>query len=318
MSGMDSDFNIFIAVDWSAKNTPSPAKPSADAIWVAVKDTLAGEQYERYFRTRFSCESFLLELLHHNARKENARILIGYDLDFGFPAGLAKSMGVSGLPWQYHWKTLSNMIQDNEKNKNNRFQVASFYNQKSSNTIGPFWGVPKAQETDYLKPKSPSYPFQAQNGATLRHKRWCESKEPKAQPVWKLLGTASVGGQSLMGILVIHRLRHHNDLKDMSAIWPLETGFNYPENSRIVHVEIWPGLFSKHLDGTLEVKDHAQVRYTVDWLDMWVRSGKMSTLMAPPAWLTASQIEDVEREEGWVIGSGLEGRIFPEEIKEYA
>lgn len=311
------NFNIFIAVDWSAKSSPSPAKPSADALWVGIKDTLNHTQTEHYFRTRHKCKSFLTKTLIDYADNKSANIVVGYDLDFGFPRGFAKALGDEGGDgWKFNWEFLSKHIHDNEKNANNRFEVASHINSQinQGEKSGPLWGCPRKKTLPCLDPTSPVYPYTTHKGIILRKKRWCEHKEPKAQPVWKLLGTASVGGQTLLGIPVINELRNHKLLREHSLIWPFETGFKAPRLKRnefnIIHLEIWPGILSKHLDANIEVKDQAQVRAIVDWLHDWVVQEQMDELMSPPSWMTESMIDDAIHEEGWVIGAGREGNIF--------
>lgn len=314
---MTNTFNIFVAVDWSAKSSPSPKKPSADAIWVGIKDTLSNQQYENYFRTRLECKKFLLDFLKKCSGNKHANILVGYDLDFGFPRGLAKAMGYEGQDeWMYNWQFICENIIDNEENANNRFEVASKINflVNGGKMAGPLWGCPKSKNLACLEEKSPHYPYITKNGIKLRRKRWCEYKEPKAQPVWKLLGTASVGGQTLLGIPVINEIRNHDSLKLFSRIWPFETQFQLPTLQsnicNIIHLEIWPGILANYLDKTIQIKDQSQVRKTVDWLYEWTKSGNLRILMSPPNWMTESMIEDVVKEEGWVIGAGLEGNIF--------
>jgi hypothetical protein len=314
---MTNTFNIFVAVDWSAKSSPSPKKPSSDAIWVGIKDTLSNKQCENYFRTRLECKKFLLNLLKDYSNNNHANILVGYDLDFGFPRGLAKAMGYEGQDeWMYNWQFICKNVSDNENNVNNRFEVASKINSlvSSGKKSGPLWGCPKNKNLACLEEKSPQYPYITDSGIELRKKRWCEYKEPKAQPVWKLLGTASVGGQTLLGIPVINEIKNHELLKSFSRIWPFETGFKLPilqpNVCNIIHLEIWPGILTKHLDPAIIIKDQAQVRKTVDWLYEWTKSGNLEVLMSPPSWMTESMIEDAVKEEGWVIGAGLEGNIF--------
>ena len=216
-------FDTFIAVDWSASNNPSPKNPKADALWVGVYDRISGVKRQDYFRTRSECLRYVREMLKEIVDKQK-KCLIGYDLDFGFPGGLAKAMGCENelAPWIFHWKFLTREITDNEKNNNNRFVVASKMNEMVSESEGPFYGVPKAQQTQYLQPKGCAFPYLV-NNTQLRKKRWCEHLEPKAHPVWKLLGTGSVGGQSLMGIPAINKLYQDPQLHRYSQIWPFTT-----------------------------------------------------------------------------------------------
>jgi hypothetical protein len=318
-----STFHRYIAVDWSAKSVPSSNKPSADAIWVGKKTCKDEETREFYFRTRFECEKFLANELC-DAVDCGERVLIGYDFDFGFPTGFASSLGyVGNLPWKFIWDKISNMIEDDTTNRNNRFEVAASINKEiaGSDTNGPLWGCPAGQSYDGLFPKSPAYPFKSTNGILLGRRRVCEKRESQAQPVWKLIGSASVGGQSLVGIPVINRLRHVEKLVDLSRIWPFETGFDskvlFDGSARVVHVEIWPGLLSSILDKSCVVRDQAQVRATVNWLFETDKAKRLAWLFTPPNWLTNLELTAAAMEEGWVIGAGHNREIFsPNSIEE--
>lgn len=301
-------FDKYIAVDWSARSVPSAAKLSHDAIWVGEKDK-NGLQKESYFRTRFECIEYLLSLLS-SAIANNERIIIGYDLDFGFPAGFIDALDLRGKfpKWRLLWNKLSELIIDNPDNSNNRFEVAAYLNSlvSDSSNYGPLWGCPVNTNLEHLSPKSPEYPYHTRTGHILRKFRWAEMRESKAQPVWKLIGSASVGGQTLVGIPAIHKLRFHPFLEKYSQIWPFETGFMAPTTSDqplILHIEIWPGIFSGTLDSSI-IKDQAQVRATVNWLhknDM--ENGLLSSLGTPEGLSHKEQIDCIT-EEGWIIGMG--------------
>jgi len=310
---MGTLFDIYIAVDWSARNTPSPNKPSKDSIWVGEKHSKHNTQKETYFRTRSECIKYL-ETLLQNAIYHKKRVLVGYDFDFGFPAGFATSLSLQGNypPWKLLWDYLTHIVHDNEQNNNNRFEVAAHLNSLCINDsykeVGPLWGCPTNQSFQPLHPKSPLYPFKTKSGHVLRKSRWTELRESKTQPVWKLIGTASVGGQTLIGIPMLNKLRNTFELEPYSKIWPFETGFN-PESRDvgtpfILHVEIWPGILSTRLDSLIEIRDQAQVRATVGWIAECDRNGTLSELLGLPQDLEIEQQKDCIDEEGWVLGSG--------------
>jgi hypothetical protein len=45
------------------------------------------------------------------------------------------------------------------------------------------------------------------------------------QPIWKLFGNGSVGGQALLGIPRLSALRNDEVLEPVFRVWPFETGF---------------------------------------------------------------------------------------------
>lgn len=308
-------FDYYIAVDWSARNVATPKNPTSDAIWVGELEV--GQQKETYFRTRLECVAYIRDVLTQNVR-QHKRTIIGYDFDFGFPYGFVDALNLkSDMPrWQSIWNLLGDLINDADDNANNRFEVANYLNslvlKDTSLKSGPLWGCPVKQSFEFLNPKSPAYPFIINDRISLNKLRYTELREPKAQPVWKLIGSASVGGQTLMGIPHLWRLRNDKELIQHSKIWPLETSFefNQSDDNLVLHVEIWPGILSKMLDKNL-IKDQAQVRAVVNWFSDKDMSGELYNLLCKPEFLTAEEAQKCINEEGWVIGSGLNSTQNP-------
>jgi len=307
-------FDVYIAVDWSARNVPSSPKPVHDALWVGERDIIDKQDKETYWRTRYECIKYLDTVLVNNVR-QNKRVIIGYDLDFGFPAGFISTLDMPGAEpkWQKMWSKLCHLIEDDKTNANNRFEVASKLNAlcmgNQLENIGPFWGCPLNKMSKSLYYKSPKYPFITKNGQVLKKSRWTETLEPKAQPVWKLIGSGSVGGQTLVGIPAVARLRYNPSLTAISKIWPFETGFNVVKIPFgvpfVLHVEIWPGILSGKLDPTIAIRDQAQVRASVQWISECDETGLLMQLLGPPKNLSETAQQECVEEEGWVLGSGL-------------
>ncbi|MFT6105354.1 MAG: hypothetical protein ACJA1E_001787, partial [Paracoccaceae bacterium] len=93
MTGFDS----FVMVDWSARSKPSPAKPTADAIWIAQDAQVA------YHRTRAAAEDALVPALKQ-AVTRGQRVLLGLDFALGYPAGFASALtgkAKAGAIWQW-------------------------------------------------------------------------------------------------------------------------------------------------------------------------------------------------------------------------
>jgi precorrin-8X/cobalt-precorrin-8 methylmutase len=306
-------FDTYIAVDWSARGAPSPARPTPDAIWIGIADVVEGVESEIYVRTRSQAIADLRRRLR-SAVAVGRRVLIGFDLDFGFPSGFAASICPETrqveADWRTVWRLLRERVSDGAENENNRFEVAAHLNALCGATAengGPMWGCPSGAERPYLRATSPTYPFVTRAGKSLRRLRWTEVREPRAQPVWKLIGSASVGGQTLVGIPAVAKLRFDESVSDCSRIWPFETGFGlrpaFPEDAMVLFVEIWPGILRETLDPTL-IRDRAQVRATVRWMKTADECGHLADLLGKPSWLTEDQAEECVREEGWVLGSG--------------
>lgn len=329
-------FDVYLAVDWSARSKPSPAAPAQDALWVgeAFAPGLAEAEAPResYWRTRHACQDYLrARLLEHI--QAGRRVFIGCDFPYGYPAGLAEALGLSENippygkgrlrelgsrtlapagrshvpPWRRIWNELSRLIADDASNANNRFEVANALNTRCGSPIpGPFWGCPAGDAFGNLLPTSPRYPYQTRAGPALERLRLTECLARGTQPGWKLYGTGSAGGQALLGIPVVCRLRDDPALAGVSRVWPFETGFTTlptPEGGpAIIHAEIWPGLVADQLDRALRIRDQAQVWAVARWLARLDDAGQLGALFNPPAARFSGMSDRYSEEEGWILG----------------
>lgn len=295
-------FDYFIAVDWSSRAKPSPAKPSRDAIWVGEGKSL-GRVTSRYFRTREATIVYLRAKLTR-LMKSNQRVLVGWDFSFGYPKGLGAALRIDKKrPWKHIWKLLDRLIVDEPDNYNNRFTVGAELNRRISLGSGPFWGVPTGQSGIFLGSKRDfSYPV-ANKRAVLAERRLVEQRVPKMQPGWKLAYAGSVGSQALLGIPRLFRLAFKDDaLRANSFIWPFETRFSgsIPAGACTIHAEIYPSMIP--LAGKHAIPDRAQVRAYVQWLQAEQKADKLEGWLAGPENLSKKEQKRVLRHEGWVLG----------------
>ncbi len=290
-------FDHFLAIDWSGRNKPSPARPTKDAIWLA-EATATGPLHTHYFRTRHACYTYLGQRL---LQLRDERVLIGWDFAFGYPKGFAEALRLRDKPaWRAVWDYLTTLIQDRPDNQNNRFWVGAQLNQRIGAPAGPFWGVPAGQVSRHLGPKRDfNYPIFAQK-VLLSERRLVDTLHPRMQPAWKLAYTGSVGSQSLLGIPVLRRLRDHPELAEVSRIWPFEIGGGDAGAGKIVHAEIYPSLLPR--PGRDPIPDREQVDTYVAWLQARQRAGELENLLERPWGEKAGMHQRVTEHEGWVLG----------------
>ena len=81
-------------------------------------------------------------------------MLVGFDFPLGYPAGFAARLGLSGPPWRAVWDEIAGLITDDERNRNNRFDVADALNRRVSGGGFPFWGCPAAPARTCLARKA--------------------------------------------------------------------------------------------------------------------------------------------------------------------
>jgi precorrin-8X/cobalt-precorrin-8 methylmutase len=284
-------FDAFVMVDWSAATVP---RTGSDSIWICWHEK-GGERLENP-PTRHAAKSILADWLAA-AVQRGERVLIGFDFPFGYPAGFAARLGLSGPPWRAVWDEIACLLQDSEDNGNNRFKIAAEFNRRVSNGCFPFWGRPAGFDTPFLGSKH----HRAHESGGLAERRLVDLHIPSAQPCWKLLGAGSVGGQALTGIPVVRAVRDDPRWIDRARIWPFETGLQPPEQGAVVVAEVYPSLWAvSPAEG--EPKDAAQVRSVARFFAETDRAGKLAALFAGDPSLTPEQRFRVETEEAWTLG----------------
>ena len=292
-------FDHFLAIDWSARNSPSPAKPSRNAIWIA-EASATGRPRTRYFRTRQACCDYLERRL---LRLRKKRVLVGWDFSFGYPKGLAKALRLTAKPaWRAVWDFIADRIHDQPNNANDRFRVGALLNERIQAPSGPFWGVPVGQSGIFLGSKCDfEYPVPTRKGF-LHERRYVETLNLRLQPAWKLAYAGSVGSQALLGIPRVRALRDHEKLREVSRVWPFETdALRRSAGATIVHAEIYPSLLTiPRKKG--EIPDRAQVMAYVRWMQEQQWAEALPGLLDRP-WGDDPKIHKrIIRHEGWVLG----------------
>ncbi|MEM7499205.1 MAG: cobalamin biosynthesis protein CbiG [Pseudomonadota bacterium] len=307
-------FDRIVIVDWSAAASP---QRGANSIWIAETDG-ASMEIENLSTRSAAMEGLAARIEDANACEE--RLLIGFDFPFGYPAGAADA--VFGRPgrcdcrpegWRLVWSRLAEMVADGPKNANNRFKVAAALN-AAYGPVGPFWGRPRSQPLAALPERKP----QGYGEALPAERRAAELRARTAQPTWKLNTTGSVGGQSLVGIAALERLRHAFARRPGRAVtvWPFETGLNALPRApgSAVITEVYPSLLAPAVLAARamgEIADRAQVRLLASALASLDRKGALAPLFAgPPGGLDATTRSAVEQEEGWILGLGHEAALL--------
>jgi hypothetical protein len=295
-------FSAYVIVDWSAASKPTTG---ADSVWIGV--------LKRDVRFRMAFESFnpatrgegekRLALILDDLKKRSERALVGFDFPLGFPRGFAEALKLPGeRPWRAAWDQVAKMVKDKADNTNNRFGVASEINRRLTGGPFPFWGCPPRDTLTTLQPKK-----SRQHGPDdLPEFRHADLAAKGASSIWKLYYNGSVGGQAIMGMPAVRRIRLRGD---GVRAWPFETGFKTLTEADLAGVEavlaeVYPSMIkAPGLPG--EVKDLTQVRTTAEHFARLDEANRLGALFAPPKGTSADVVLDTEREEGWILGAGL-------------
>ena len=278
-------FDRIVIVDWSAQATP---KRGPDSIWTYA----LGDAEAVNHPTRSATWSALLESL-----RAGGRTLVGFDFPLGYPAAFAARAQFAGAaPWAATWEHLAASITDDDRNRNNRWDVAADINRRLGELR--FWGVPPRWASPHLTVRKPS----ALSEFRIVERRL---KQQGRHPfsVWQLLGAGSFGSQALTGIPVVHRLRNHPDLRTRARVWPFETGLTIDPTAHqaeaIVIAEVWPSAVSfDHIDHP--IKDARQVIALARHYAALDAGGDLAPLFRPS--LDAAAAREVVDEEGWILG----------------
>lgn len=276
-------FDRYVAIDWSAAAIP---KQGADSIWVA--DLIDGGQTGlANHRTRLDAAAWLDDL----ADGAQQRVLVGVDAGLGYPQGAAAHFGLEGVPWRSLWAAIAERSSDDDRNRNNRFDVAASLNSLGTGGPGPFWGSVDDSREPILRRTKPTS-FDVPEFRIVEQRARDLGRFPKS--VWQLLGAGSVGSQTLTFLPILVRLL------DRVAVWPFTTGLRAPEAvAGVVIVEIWPSWFVDRGPPGI-IPDAAQVAGTVAALSAADAAGDLAAWFAP-------RVDDerpIIDEEGWMLGVG--------------
>ena len=272
-------FDGYAAVDWSASGKPKRGK---DSIWIAIRGVGGTEEPENP-ATRWEAVERIERLLE-GATVEGQRFLVGFDFPFGYPAGTARMLtGRDG--WEAVWSRIAEVVEDDPRNKNNRFEAAALLNAAFVGE-GPFWGNGLQRDIPGLPKYKPRSGWGVNLPANLRR---AESEVKTAQEVWKLSGAGSVGSQALTGIAALEGLRNRVG----AQVWPFET---LGEGRSHVLAEIYPSLIKPN--PRFEVKDAGQVDAVATALQKLDKLGELKRHLRAPSQLSST----VCSEEGLILG----------------
>lgn len=294
-------------VDWSGASVPVRG---ADSIWIAHARRHGGslEIHEPLNApTRALAVAHLADVIDTHIAV-GARVLVGFDFAFGYPAGFARALRLRGTApaWRRTWAALALLVKDRDDNANNRFLVAATLNRRLGRRPGPFWNCPARVAGVALTATRPAFPYRAGAALSLEEYREADRRLRASgrfvQSVWKLYTTGSVGSQTLLGIPRVAALRFDARRAAVSRVWPFEAPPPGRHRPFVLHVEIWPGIVP--LERTLHpVKDAAQVLTMVRSLAARDAAGELHAALDRPRRLAKGHAVCCLGEEGWVLGA---------------
>ncbi|MES0864610.1 gephyrin-like molybdotransferase Glp [Ruegeria sp. SCPT10] len=263
-------FDSFAMVDWSGGNDTGPT-PRKDAIWACVVRDGKVRALD-YLRNRVVAETWLRDLIETELAA-GRRLFLGFDFPFGYSQGFTEAITGHDDPLAL-WDWLETQVEDSP-NANNRFDLAGLINSRFGGK-GPFWMNALRRDIDGLPRTKQDYhnPFP--------DRRAVETRAKGSFTCWQMAGAGSVGGQVMMGLPVLSRLRHAFDGK--VAVWPFQ-----PLDKPVAFVEIWPSL-------NLGSAPPDQIK------DAWQVEQVALTLSRLSDQELTEQLDVSAPEEGWILG----------------
>jgi len=290
-------FNAYVIVDWSAA---AKAGVGADPIVIGVmkRDVRFRLSFESYApATRLEAEK-QLNLILDDRKKHGDRVFLGFDFPLGFPRGLAEALKLPGAPWQAVWDYLDKMVKDKADNTNNRFGVGAEINRRTTGGPFPFWGCPPRDTLTTLQPKRPH----DHGPGDLPEFRYADLAV-KGASIWKLYYAGAIGGQAILGIPVLKRLKKAKG--EAFRVWPFETGWKAVTEADLEGAEALAAEVSLLLQPATpqpgESKELAQVRGLAERVARLDEAGKLGAAFAAPKGAPEAEVATVETEEGWIL-----------------
>ena len=297
-------FDSFIMVNWSAASKPTTGK---DSIWIGA--LVPDARLRLTFRasnpaTREEAYHQIQELVTRLLNRGD-RIFLGFGFPLGFPESTSKQLGLKGGPaWETMRDFLIKEMKDKADNTNNRFALASRMNRMISDGPFPFWGCPKRDALTTLSVKK----AREHGSGDMKEYRRTETalikkKLGKPQPIWKIAYAGAVGGQTMTGLPILHKLR--NDFAGL-RIWPFELPLEPASDESlkeisIVAAEVFPSMLKGNATET-EIKDEAEVRIMAEYLAEMDEKGRIGALFEGPESASNAAKTAISSEEGWIFG----------------
>jgi hypothetical protein len=280
---MTSGFDLLLFADYSGASSAS-AQRKAIALW---QRTAGGRtsKIEGPF-TRDDLREALLERLVQ-ATRGGRRVLFGIDHQWSWPRDLWRAAGLHGLPWR---AALSRLVSGGDGRPRlgppdvfparlNAFVGAAVFHCRVA-SLARRYGLPTRPRWD---------------GDPVRR---TERAMPGAKPATRLGGVGAVAGQTLHGLVQLHRLLADAAVAGVPVLaWPMDALRD--DGRSHVGVEVYPSFCRGQ--GTPK-SDDADARACCDWAGRADLSAELDLTGAPAG------VRRDARIEGWILGARWSAR----------
>ena len=290
-------FDSFVIVDWSAASHAEDRPRQHLDLPPCDRD--GAETLLENPPTRHAREDAARANCSRMRRRAASACCSGSIFRSAIPPASPRGSGSPAPPWRAVWDEIAALLEDDENNRNNRFDGRRRVQPARVRRRVSVLGLPGAASPTNFSARST---ITATPRDGLAEKRLIDTWMVGAQPCWKLAYTGSVGSQALTGIPVVRALRDDPRWADRARIWPFETGL---AAARCGADRVRRGLavlvaaYRRRLGPP---KDKAQVRTVAAHFRRADRTGELARWFAGDPDLTAEQRRIVETEEAWTLG----------------
>jgi hypothetical protein len=277
------EFDTVLFADYSGAVSPA-AQRRAIALWRADRGGRP-RKVEGPF-TREALREKLLALLLE-ATREDRRVLFGIDHQWSWPRDLWAAAGLAGRPWR---EALAGLVEGGDGRP----------------PLGPAHVFPAAFNAwagaavfhCRVKGLARAYGVPTVAGWAGDPVRVAERAMAGAKPATRLGGTGAVAGQTLAGLVELHRLLE--DARRLGVAiraWPMDALADDGEGH--VGCEIYPSFCRpRHV----RKSDDADARWTCRWASRADLARALDLTGAPAG------VQEAARLEGWILGAALDTR----------
>jgi hypothetical protein len=271
------EFDTFLFADYSGAASAS-AQRRAIALWRAGRGGPPRKVRGPFTREGLR-EAILTALVE--ATREGRRVLFGIDHQWSWPRDLWAAAGLAGRTWR---EALRSLVEGEDDRP----------------PLGPAHLFPGAFNAwagksifhCRVRGLARAYGVPALNGWTGDPVRLAERALPGAKPATRLGGTGAVAGQTLVGLVELHRLLEDAHLGIPVLAWPMDALVDDGESH--VGCEIYPSFCRPR---RVPKTDDADARWTCVWASRADLPRALDLTGAP------ASVQEAARLEGWILGA---------------
>ena len=274
------EFDRFVFADYSGASAES-AQKRAIALWAVGREGRPWKIPGPF--TRAALRERLLEILER-ATRDGRRVLFGIDHQWSWPRDLWRLAGLDRRGWR---SALASLVEG----EGDRPPLGPAHSFPASFNAWAGVSVFHCRVRGLAR----RYGIPTAGGWSGDPVRLTERAMPGAKPATRLGGTGAVAGQTLVGLVELHRLLADAAAAGLPVLaWPMDALVDVGRSH--VGVEIYPTFCRPR---RVRKSDDADARWACTWASR-ADLARVLDLRGAPA-----RVRRAARLEGWILGAGV-------------